>query len=270
MQSYLINENPVAVCSGVFLQDEYFHLPICKYNFKDFDSIESSSEEIKVLPEVISKNIDCEKIETTKGSIYLCSKVESTFWDKTIEVSPTLGIALIAVIVSLSTLKFMRGQDKRNAIKSIDDEYLIRKIISPNIIESVFNKSYKIIEDISLYSINLEKEQKINLENHTNEFAAQVRIMLNFVSKLDVLNIDLKNDLKENLEKLEDILVNAAFQIKINKFNKNLTSAKISSSVNEILNSVRKYQVCISGIGVHKSFLRFFKLNYYFKKQKQS
>jgi hypothetical protein len=135
----------------------------------------------------------------SKALIAVCPAAPDSIGDKLLLTAPSLAISLIALAISGITFKYNRGKDARARIQSIQDDFWIRKIVSPMSIEPFL----KYIQELG--SILPSASQTLNYVEQTWGDQAQKlgEFRLSF-QILDVVDATLQAGVLAKLDELDD------------------------------------------------------------------
>lgn len=77
---------------------------------------------------------NCEAIQPQPGtSVIICAAPKQDLLDKL--VTPSVAFSLVAIVLSVWSLRYTKGKDARARQQSIQDDYWLRKVVSPVSIE---------------------------------------------------------------------------------------------------------------------------------------
>lgn len=134
-----------------------------------------------------------------KAIVAVCPAAPDSALDKFLLTAPSIAISLIALVISGFTLKYNRGKDERARVQSIQDDFWIRKIVSPISIEPFLKYIQELGTILPTASQDLHYVEQTwgDQANKLGEFRLSFQI-------LNVVDSRLQANVSEKLDELED------------------------------------------------------------------
>jgi hypothetical protein len=161
-----------------------------------------------VAPSIQTQSLppECGSIKLgTTHSVIICKPIPDSIGDKLIVTVPSIAISLIALSVSYFAFRYNKNKDSTARDLSIQDDYWLRKIVSPSSIEPFEKFCTEVISElpeISLTKVITYDEVKAW---HTAHHKTLLRLKPSFKS-LELLDIELLGKVENELTSFEDEL----------------------------------------------------------------
>lgn len=168
---------------------------------------------LPVVATVVAPSIQAQSLPPECGSIKLgvthsviiCKPIPDSMSDKLLVTVPSIAISLIALLVSYFAFRYNKTKDSTARDLSIQDDYWLRKIVSPSSIEPFEKFCTEVISElpeISPSKVITYDEVKVW---HTAHHKTLVRLKPSFKS-LELLDIELLAKVENELFSFEDEL----------------------------------------------------------------
>ena len=176
--------------------------------------------------------------------VIICHQTKESILDKLINTAPSLSISLIAIFLSVYSFSYTKRKDKNARLHSVQDDFWLRKIVSPASIEPFFKLSSQVINTLPSSDYSLDSIREWHREHH----ATLLKLKPEFQA-LDLLSSSLFEAVDLELEKFEDTL--AEYMDEIFEHVKNgkapplkaHTTAKLASVRHNLLHLILAHQV---------------------------
>lgn len=151
-----------------------------------------------VLPE------NCALVKSEEGvvAIVICSPQPEGFWPKLAPNVPSIAIALVAMYLSAKSIAYTRSKDDRARQQSIQDDFWLRKVISPVSIEPFVTFMTKLLAELPEPGITPVTEGKKFCEDKLRE----LRSLMSAFETIRLIDDKLLKDILPRLENVEDQL----------------------------------------------------------------
>ena len=139
-------------------------------------------------------------VTNTSATILVC-KSEETIGSKVIVALPSFVTSLVALILSYTAYKYNRNKDKRARTQSINDDFWLRKVVSPVAIEPFVKFTISLTHTLPRPVDGSEKVQIFWVETtqKLTEFSASF-------ANLELISPDLNRSVALQLEGIEDAI----------------------------------------------------------------
>lgn len=170
--------------------------------------------------------------------------------DKLIVTFPSALISLSALIISFMALKHTRKEHEKSRTRSIEDDFLIRKIVSPSTIELLIKYSSDLAASLPDINSNLSEQEAedlwvskaMELEQITVSFYLFTSICDELYKNIQIDLDKISDDLAEHFGKILMHINNPAG----NPPRNSELSTKVSKSVVRIIMKLKNYQFSIT------------------------
>ena len=157
-------------------------------------SVQTSAFSIK-LPE------GCGFIESGSATtVAICPAPSEPLWEKLIVSSPSLLLSMFAIFIAFRTFGYNRGKDQRTRLQSIQDDYWIRKIISPISIEPFL----KFVTELSSSLPMAKDATDSQVEQYWTSRVSTIKEFDLSFRTLSLVDVQLNIDVGKKLEEFED------------------------------------------------------------------
>lgn len=188
---------------------------------------------------------ECGTLElSSTNMVVLCRPVKESLADKLSMIAPSLIVSLLALTLSGFSLYYTLKKDRRARLQSVQDDFWLRKIVSPVSIEPFFKLSSEIINTLPDSDCSLDV---INAW-HRNHHTALLKLKPEFQA-LDLLSTRLFIAVDLELEKFEDLLAEYMKEIFEHVKNgkaqplKTDTTAKLANVRHHLLHLILTHQI---------------------------
>ena len=186
----------------------------------------------------------CEVVSAPKiSAVIICKASPESFGEKLLYASPSLLVSLCALVLSGLSYKYLKAKDRNARTHSVNDDYWLRKVISPVTIEKFVPRVTKIIAKLP--------DNTATASEVTSFFRSQQNRLLGLrqeFSALHMLDASLSDAVGQDLESIEDRLSLYCHALELHLTNNLQMPDKadcIDSLVearNRLLKKVREYQ----------------------------
>ncbi|HZV98622.1 MAG TPA: hypothetical protein VFF74_06490 [Methylophilaceae bacterium] len=159
------------------------------------------------------------------------------------------GLSGLALIVSIGGMCYTFFKDKKSRLRSINDEFWIRKIISPIALEPI-------ITELNVLASGFPEDAKLGTlrpstyKKHIQKFQLQMLEMGLALYVLKLLDQNLYSTVKSNLSDIEDFILEYYGEAAKKAADKPYTSIsrsdvteKVMSKVVEIMTNIKEFQI---------------------------
>lgn len=151
-------------------------------------------------PIPVPKN--CVLANPEKGiAVILCGQTQEGFIEKALPTFPALGISLVALFLSGYALRYNFTKDARSRRQSIQDDYWLRKVVSPLSIEPFVKFTSELM--VGLPSLDTPEDVRLKF---SHDRLSEFRALTVAFQALELLDHDLFRNIESKLEKIEDRL----------------------------------------------------------------
>lgn len=149
-----------------------------------------------------TKSPSCEVVSAPKvASVIICKASPESFGEKLLYASPSLLVSLCALVLSGLSYKYLKAKDRNARTHSVNDDYWLRKVISPVTIEKFVPRVTKIIAKLPDNTATAS-EVTIFFRNQQNRLLS----LRQEFSALRMLDAHLSDAVGQDLELIEDSL----------------------------------------------------------------
>lgn len=183
-------------------------------------------------------------------SIIICTSKSEDFYTQIAPTIPSILFSFLAVILSIWSLIYTYLKDKKSRRNSIEDDFWIRKVLSPSSIEKLLTFTTSIISELAHQSLAGSLSKKIH-----NKFGQDSLFQIRAIScgfwNLSLVNKELSLNVASELELYEDCLANFYGKVVSHNLNKMLppppSVSEVTANLNEIqyriFNLIKDYQL---------------------------
>ncbi len=144
----------------------------------------------------------CTAIQPQAGyTVLLCSPPPESFWAKALPSFPALGTSVLALLLSGYALYYNLTKDARARRQSVQDDFWLRKVVSPVSIEPFVKFTSELLVKLPDSSTPSDEREKF-----ANEHLADYRALMVAFQVLELLSTPLNQGVCAQLEALEDRL----------------------------------------------------------------
>lgn len=165
----------------------------------------SSTTEVVSPPSNISSSAlpqHCASVQPQAGStVILCQPPTEAFLSKALPTIPALGTSVLALILSGYALRYNFSKDARTRRQSIQDDFWLRKVVSPVSIEPFVKFTSELL--VSLPSAASSQQER---EAFSTNRLAEFRALTVSFQALALLSPQLSQTVESQLEAIEDRL----------------------------------------------------------------
>jgi hypothetical protein len=138
-------------------------------------------------------------------SVIICKPVPDSMVEKLLVVAPSIVISLIALSVSVWAARYNKNKDSRARDLSIQDDYWLRKIVSPSAIEPFEKFCTEVIAELPEATLNNKLMDDEVSQWHDQHHKILLRLKPSFKS-LELLDVELLKKVEDELQAFEDEL----------------------------------------------------------------
>lgn len=131
-----------------------------------------------------------------------CQSLSDPLWEKLAVSAPSLLVSIVAIFLSFKAFGYSRRKDQRSRSQSIQDDYWIRKIISPISIEPFLKYTIELSASLPMFTSAIDSNVEVYWTQHAlklSEFSLSFRTLILMDTQLDT-------DVGKKLETFEDCL----------------------------------------------------------------
>lgn len=140
-------------------------------------------------------------IDGTSAAVVLCRPAEDGFAEKLLKDSPSLILSLLAIVVSIYTLRATRNQQRRGIVQSIKDDYWLRTLVSPACITPLIDMRHDVLKSFPSASVT-----KQDLQDYSVRIAMKFMEMQDALGNLHIVDGALVGAARAKLTAVEDLV----------------------------------------------------------------
>lgn len=183
----------------------------------------------------------------TRGGtpVIVCLPVKERWNEKFMTGMPSLLLSLVALCVSLYTLVYNRRKDDRQRLRSVDDEYWLRKVLSPHSIEPFLKFSTELIQHLP----PAEGSEPASEAAAFVQLRIQLRGLMTAFDALAVVDPQLAASVNALVEQFEDRLATYGYARKMfqesgaEEPSRSAALEDMAGIRTQVLHCIRKHQV---------------------------
>lgn len=145
-------------------------------------------------------------------TIALCKSAPEPYWDKVLVTAPSILLSLCAIGLSWWVFRYNQVKDQRSRSQSIQDDFWLRKIITPISIEPLLKYNMGLATSLPVATNVTENEVQ---RYWTEEMGKIGELALSFRT-LSLVNTDLEKNVSDKMEEFEDRFVTYCGLLKSN------------------------------------------------------
>ncbi len=146
--------------------------------------------------------------------------------------------SVIALIISISSFFYTFYKDKKSRRRSIEDDFWIRKVLSPPSIEKLLEFTTSTTSELMHQSLNGTLSKQID-NTFGRDSLSEIRIIARGFSGLSLISKELSLKVADELELYEDCLANFYGKVLRNNTNKITSPPPCVSEITENLNEIQ-------------------------------
>ena len=145
----------------------------------------------------------CELVAPQSGlAVIVCQPPSEGFWAKATPSFPALGTSFLALVLSILALRYNFAKDARARQQSIQDDFWLRKVVSPVSIEPFVKFVGEVLSKLPDGQSDGDMREKFKQEQLTN-----LKSLIAGFRALELINKDLYSQVETKLELVEDLLI---------------------------------------------------------------
>ena len=211
---------------------------------------------------VFPENCALVKPEEGRVAIVICSPPPEGFWSKLAPNVPSILIALFAMYLTAKSIAYTRIKDDRARQQSIQDDFWLRKVISPVSIEPFVTFMSEILAELPEPGVTPVVEGKKFCEDKLRE----LRSLMSAFETIRLMDDKLLKDILPRLEEVEDQL--AVHFGQLNRYwdageaapSRPALVENLIASLTGVLDPIKEHQANVGGvIDQEKWYCKWFK-----------
>jgi hypothetical protein len=189
---------------------------------------------------------NCEAVQPQAGtSVIICAAAREGLAEKFL--TPSVGLSVLALLVGLWNFRYTIGKDARARQQSIQDDYWLRKVVSPVSIEPFLKFGTELLSKLPTEQSNPEQAEAFGKERLT-----ELRGLAASFIPLRLLSADVHSSVAAALDEFEDRL--ATYMGDLDAFFKQRRPeapsrpeavTELSSRLLAVLDPIRKHQAAL-------------------------
>ncbi|MEJ1162484.1 hypothetical protein V9K97_02225 [Variovorax sp. CCNWLW186] len=157
------------------------------------------------------EGLDCRQVQGLKESaLVVCLSGKDASWEKILPSIPSALISILALVVSWKALGYNRSKDSHARTQSINDDYWLRKVLSPSTTEPL-------LDFTSNLWVALPPAQGTDLQAEEEVFKT-IEEKLQAISvgfgNFNVVDPSLAVSIREHVDRFQDRLTTYSYQLK--------------------------------------------------------
>lgn len=193
----------------------------------------------------------CNFVKVNGGAtVALCKAAPEPYWDKLLVTGPSIVLSLVAIGLSWWTFKYNRNKDQRSRTQSIQDDFWLRKIITPISIEPLLKYNMELATSLPV-ATSMTKE---DVEKYWADQMEKIGELALSFRTLSLVSQELEKSVSEKMEEFEDCFVtycgslmsNLVSGTSANLPDKSSTTQQLTTIMISIFRLIQKHQVLVS------------------------
>jgi len=157
--------------------------------------------------------LTCREVKGATGTaVIVCLPEKDGLWGKFVPNAPSVILGLIAAAISLRAFFYNRSKDSHARAQSINDDYWLRKVLSPSTTEPFLVFASKLWVELPPVSDGDQDEESV-----FKSIEEQLKAISVSFGNFKVVDPDLATSIREHVDSFQDRLTTYRFQLKLHR-----------------------------------------------------